>query len=141
MQIVPFQAEHIFNLRLQRAQAMFYAKFSPHYARALEDAGNGYTALVDGMPIACAGLVEQWEGRALAWALIAENAGPHFVRITRAVRRALDIAQYRRIEAHVDAEFGAGIRWAQMLGFEVESKMAQFTPEGRDAFMYVRIKP
>lgn len=140
MDIVPFEAGHIFDLRLQRAQELFYSKFSPGYATALETAG-GYTALVDGRPIVCAGLVEQWEGRALAWALMAQDAGPHFVRITRAVRRALDMAQWRRVEAHVDAEFHEGIRWAKMLGFEAESVMRAFTPEGRDAFMYVRIKP
>lgn len=141
MEIVSFEADHIFQLRLQRAQEMFNSKFSPQYGRALEDAGNGWTAIVDGKLIACAGLVEQWEGRALAWALISGEAGPYFTRITRAVRRALDVAHFRRIEAQVDAEFGAGIRWAEMLGFTIESKMRKFTPEGRDAFMYVRIKP
>lgn len=141
MQIVPFEADHIFNLRLQDAQEMFYNKFSPNYARALEDVGNGWTALVAGRPIACAGFAEQWEGRALAWALLAQDSGPYFVRITRAVRRALDMAHWRRVEAQVDAEFVAGIRWANMLGFQVESKLEKFTPEGRDAFMYVRIKP
>lgn len=141
MHIIPFQSDHIFQLRLQNAQELFYAKFSPHYARALEDSGNGWTAMRDGRPIACAGFVEQWEGRALAWALMAEDSGPHFVAITRAVKRAIAMARWHRIEAQVDAEFGAGLRWAEMLGFEIESKMRKFTPEGRDAFMYVRIKP
>lgn len=140
MEIIALKASHIFELRLQEAQAMFYEKFSAGYARALEEAGNGYTAVVDGRAIACAGLVEQWEGRALAWALIAEDAGPHFVRVTRAVRRALDMAHWRRVEAQVDVTFTAGIRWAEMLGFRAESVMQKFTPEGHDAFMYVRIR-
>lgn len=141
MEIVPFEGKHLHEMRLQQAQEMFYAKFSPHYARALEDAGNGWTALVDGRPVCCAGLVEQWEGRALAWCLMAEDSGAYFVRLVRAIRRALDMAHWRRVEANVDAEFVQGIRLANMLGFEVESKMQKFTPEGRDAFMYVRIKP
>lgn len=141
LEIVPFKADHLFDLRLQDAQEMFYAKFSPQYGRALEDAGGGWTALVDGRPIACAGLAEQWQGRALAWALLANDIRPHFVAVTRAVKRALDLSDYRRIEAQVDAEFGQGIRWAQMLGFEIEAKLRAFTPEGRDAFMYARIKP
>lgn len=140
MIIVPFKSEHLHDLHLQDAQSMFYDKFSPGYGRALEDHGNGWTALIDERPIACAGLIEQWEGRALAWALLANDIQPYFVRITRAVRRALEMANYRRIEAHVDAEFGAGCRWADMLGFAVESKMRAFTPNGRDAFQYVRIK-
>ena len=140
MEIVPFQADHLDALQLQPAQAMFYAKFSPQYAYALEEVGNSWTALLDGRPIACAGIVEQWEGRGLAWALLAHDCGRHFIAITRAVQRALTASPFRRVEAQVDAEFGPGMRWAQMLGFEVESKMRRFTPEGRDAFMYVRIR-
>jgi RimJ/RimL family protein N-acetyltransferase len=137
--IVPFKAEHLHVLRLQAAQAALGFDLL-EYARQLELAGGGWTALVDGAPVACAGLVEQWHGRALAWALIGDAAGRHFVSITRAVKRALNLAHYRRVEAQVDAEFSAGIRWAQLLGFEVESIMRKFTPEGRDAFMYVRIR-
>lgn len=140
MQIIPFKGEHLFDLRLQHMQQEFHQQFTPQYGRALEDVGNGYTAMVDGKPIACAGLAEQWEGRALAWALIGQDAGPHFVRMVRGMRRALDMSRWRRIEAQVDAEFVEGIRLAVMLGFEVESKMRAFTAEGRDAFMFVRIR-
>ncbi len=140
MQIVPFKGEHLFSLRLQRMQDEFHQQFTPEYGRALEDVGNGYTAMVDDRPIACAGLAEQWEGRALAWALIGQDAGPHFVRMVRGMRRALDMSCWRRIEAQVDAEFVEGLRLAEMLGFEVESKMRAFTSAGRDAFMYVRIR-
>jgi hypothetical protein len=140
VQVVPFKGEHIHQLRLQRMQEEFNQQFTPQYGRALEDVGNGYTALVDGVPIACAGLAEQWEGRALAWALIGADAGPHFTGIVRAMRRGLDLTPWRRIEAQVDAEFAEGIRLAHMLGFEVESKMRAFTSTGRDAFMFVRIK-
>lgn len=141
MEIVPFISSHVFGLTLQDAQRSFYDKFTPEYARALELAGGGHTALIDGHPVACAGVIEQWHGRGLAWALLGNDSGPHFVRIVRGMRRALNLAQFRRVEANVDAEFGAGIRLAEMLGFEVESKMRKFTPEGRDAFMFVRIRP
>lgn len=141
MEIVPFKAEHIMQLQLQPRQgAFFYDDYSPEHGRLLEQHGEGYTAIVDGRPVACAGMVDQWRGRALAWALIGADAGPHFVRITRAVRRALDMAEWRRIEMQVDAEHGEAIRWARMLGFEVESKMRAFLPDGRDAFMFVRIR-
>jgi RimJ/RimL family protein N-acetyltransferase len=121
-------------------QDRFREQFTPEYGRALEHLGNGYTALVDGAPIGCAGLAEQWEGRALAWALIGADAGPYFTGIVRAMRRGLDLTPWRRIEAQVDVDFPAGIRLAHMLGFEVESKMRAFTSAGRDAFMFVRIR-
>jgi len=140
VQIIPFKGEHLQALRLQRSQEDFGHQFTPEYGRSLESVGHSYTAMADGRPIACAGLAEQWEGRALAWALIGQDAGPHFVRMVRGMRRALDMSQWRRIEAQVDAEFVEGIRLAVMLGFEVESKMRAFTTEGRDAFMFVRIR-
>lgn len=141
MHIVPFEAEHISGLQLQPAQRKFGDALNPEYARALASAGNGWTAVVDGVPVACAGLVEQWEGRALAWALLSDNIGPsRFVRVTRAVRRFLDMADYRRIEMQVDADHAQAIRWAEMLGFEVESKKRAFLPDGRDAFEFVRIR-
>lgn len=141
MEIVPFKAEHIFALRLQAQQAHHHGVLNHEYAHALEACGGSYTAIVNGRPVACAGIVEQWAHRGLAWALIGEDAGRHFVAITKAVRRMLDIAHFHRIEMQVNCEFPQAIRWAQMLGFEVESKMRLFTPDGRDAFMYVRLNP
>lgn len=141
MHIVPFKAEHLAALALQPAQALSLQDTGDDYGPALEAGGNGYTAIVDGRPVACAGIVEQWRGRGLAWALLAGDIGPHcFVRVTRAVRRALDLSPLRRVEAHVDVRFNQGIRWARMLGFEAESVMRSFTPDGGDAFMYVRIR-
>jgi hypothetical protein len=140
MQVVPFDSQHIFGLNLQDAQREFYDKFTPEYGYALAQAGGGYTALVDGHPVCCAGLIEQWHGRALAWALVGDDSGRYFPRIVKAMRRMLDLADYRRIEAQVDCKFIQGIRLARLLGFELESKMEAFTPDGRDSFMYVRIK-
>lgn len=142
MHIIPFQADHVLQLHLQKMQASKFDEINvPEYGMALEKCGGSYTAIVDGRPIACAGIVEQWAHRGLAWALLGEESGQHFVAITRAVKRMLAIAHYHRIEMHVNAEFPQAMRWAEMLGFEVESKMALFTPEGADAFMYVRLNP
>ena len=138
--IVPFKAEHLAALALQPAQAMALSEFDPSYGPALEQAGGAYTALIDGKPVACAGIVEQWKGRGLAWALLSLESGQHFIRVTRAVRRALDLSPLRRVEAHVDVNFAAAVRWAEMLGFKAESVMESFTPEGNAAFMYVRIR-
>jgi hypothetical protein len=140
VEIVPFDSRHLADLRLQDAQREFYDKFTPEYGYALALHGGGYSALVDGHVIACAGIVEQWHGRGLAWALLGDDSGRHFPRMVKAMRRMLDVAPYRRIEAQVDCTFIQGIRLAGLLGFELESKMRAFTPDGRDAFMYVRIK-
>jgi hypothetical protein len=135
---VQFEPLHIEILRLQREQADGFGVYSPEYGCALKEAGPAFTGMIEGQPIICAGIARQWNGRGLAWALMSEDCGKHFVAITRAVKRYLDAADWSRLEAQVDAEFPRAIRWAEMLGFSVESLMPRFTDRGRDAFMYVR---
>lgn len=103
--------------------------------------GDAWTAMVDGRPIGSAGVVEAWTGRAYAWALLAEDAGPHMLAITRAIRCFLARSPYRRIEMAVSAGFDAGQRWAELLGFTLETPTAMraYLPNGGDAWLYARI--
>jgi hypothetical protein len=50
------------------------------------------------------------------------------------------IADFKRIEAFVDANFAEGHRWIQMLGFVREGYMRSFSPNGNDAVLYARIR-
>jgi hypothetical protein len=141
MQIVPFIASHAASIVLQPMQR-FGPVISDADARTLEAVGPCYSALGDdGRVLACAGLIPQWEGRALAWGMVAHDAGPHLVRITREVRRFLASCGYARVEAAVDALFPAAIRWIEMLGFERETPepMRNFAPSGRPAYLYARL--
>lgn len=106
----------------------------------LSEVGLAWTAEVDGQVVMCGGLLPQWENRALAWALIGENAGPHFAVIHRYVRQFLTHSPYRRIEAHVDVGFAPGARWMKMLGFELEAYKKAFRPDGADMLEFVRIR-
>ncbi len=90
--------------------------------------------------VACGGLLPHWPGRATAWMLVSEAAGPHFAAIHRAVYRFLARSPYRRIEAHVDVGFEAGIRWMKLLGFELESYKRAYRPDGADMLEFVRIR-
>lgn len=106
----------------------------------LSEVGLAWTAESGDTVVACGGLLPQWENRALAWMLIGENAGPHFAAIHRHVRQFLIRSPYRRIEAHVDVGFAAGIRWMKMLGFELEAYKKAFRPDGADMLEFVRIR-
>lgn len=106
----------------------------------LSEVGLAWTAEHDGGVIACGGLLPQWEGRALAWMLVSEYAGPHFPAIHKHVKKFLVHSPYRRIEAHVDVGFEQGIRWMRLLGFELEAYKRAFRPDGADMLEFVRIR-
>jgi hypothetical protein len=93
--------------------------------------------------IGCAGVQEVWAGRAVAWALLSDSAGPNFAAIHRAVHGFLKQCPWQRVEAFVDADFEAGQRWMRMLGFTNETPdapMRKYTPDGKDCFLYSRVK-
>lgn len=141
MSIVPFEPEHLERLTLQPSQAIMQPTLAnPAYAKWLATSGPAYS-LVDGdVVIASAGIIPQWENRALAWALISATAGKHFVVIHKAIRRFFVLHNYKRIETAVDCSFEQGHRWMKMLGFEREGRMRAFMPDGRDCDLYARVQ-
>lgn len=142
MRVVPFQPDHIARLRLQPMQVASEPPVSEAEARALAAAGPSFAAVgEDGHVYAAAGVIPQWEGRAIAWAMIAHDAGPHFLRITREVRRYLEACGIRRIETSVDAAFPQAIRWARLLGFRCETPepMQGYGYQGRPAYLFARV--
>ena len=141
MNIQPFHPEHLSALLLQPAQAgMRPVLADPSYGESLAQAGPCYAAMADGAVIACAGLIPQWPGRAVAWALVSSAAGPHFLGVHRAVKRALDVHPFRRIETGVVSDFDEGHRWAKMLGFVREGQMRAYTPDGRNCDLYALVR-
>lgn len=102
---------------------------------------NSWTGVVDGSVFVCAGTIRQWRGRHCAWAYIALVPGwkRHMPWVTEEVRKALDKLE-GRIEFTVRADFPAGQRWAQRLGFQVETPLLKaYGPEGEDHVGFVRI--
>lgn len=136
VRLVPFEQQHRDRLRPQPWQ-LDEMKDAPS-----RPVGQAWAALVGDHPICIGGLYEIWRGRAYAWALLGEDAGPHMVSLTRAIRSQLDTAPFARIEIVVEENFRAAARWAQMLGFQLETPVALkcFLPSGRDAWIYSRIR-
>lgn len=138
--IVPFQPEHLSQLMLQPSQVYMQPMLANTlYGKYLFDAGPAYSCVIDDMVLACAGLIPQWENRTMAWALIASEAGKHFVSIHRAVKRTFAMHPYRRIETTVNVGFEEGYRWANLLGFEREGLMRKYLPDGGDCYLYARV--
>lgn len=140
MKVVDFKAEHLESLGLQESQAYLSSWVTPAMAETLESHPS-FTGIAEGKIIGCAGIIPIWQGRAMAWAYIGEDAGKHFVKVHREVKKFLDNCYIKRIEATVDAGFDAGHRWMGMLGFELEAPlMKAYRPDGGNCALYARIR-
>lgn len=134
--VVPFKAWH-YEWLGPAAEHGATVSMDAGLLRALEGQ-NSWTGIVDGDTIACAGTVQQWPGRHVAWAYLSFTSGPHMGWITRQVRKNLECVK-GRIELTVRADFPAGLRWARLLGFEVEVPLLRrYGPEGEDHMGFVR---
>jgi len=138
-EVHPFVPADIEELSLQPSQE-FLSPFvgRPGYGQELADAGPCYTAREGGRIVCCAGLVNLWEGRASAWALLSADSGRCMISIHRAVAEFFDGCGIERVEAYVVPDFMPGHRWARMLGFEREGRMRAFQ-RGQDMDMYARV--
>ena len=140
LEVVKFKPADLDELRLQPAQEYLAAFVGrPGYGQELVDAGPCYTVRQGGKIICCAGVVELWQGRASAWALLSGEAGRSMIGLHRMVEDFLDGCGIRRVEAYVYPDFEPGHRWARMLGFEREGLMRAFQ-QGADMYMYSRIR-
>lgn len=89
--------------------------------------------------IACGGVITQWKGRHTGWMLLNKRSSRHMVCITRITKEFL-VKVRGRVEMTVRKDFPQGQRWAEMLGFQVETPILRgYGPEGEDHIGYVMI--
>lgn len=137
--VVPFKRHHYDWLRESNPTADGGAFAAPEGVLSQLERQNSWTGVIDGTPIACAGTIQQWPGRHTAWAYMGRNTGRHMVWITRAVLANLATVK-GRIELTARSDFALGQRWAEMLGFRVETPcLEQYGPQGEDHVGYVRV--
>ena len=99
---------------------------------------NSWTAVVEGEPIACAGIMTYWPGRYHAWAYMSPATGRHMRWLTAETQKVLQKVE-GRLEMAVLQGFKAGHKWARVLGFSVEAPlMKRYGPDGADYVGYVR---
>lgn len=140
MIVVPYKAEHLLALKMQPAQGHCAQYITPEYARMLERE-YAFTALEGDEVLAVGGVTKLWENRAIVWSFIDWRAAKHMVPIHRAVKKILDLAPYKRLEADTPCEFKQGHRWLRMLGFRMEAeRMEAYRVDGGDSALYARVK-
>ena len=140
MIVRPWEQEDIDRVDLQTAQEYLRGLDLDMDMTDLSAKGLAFTGEVDGKVIGMAGVIPMWNGRAIAWALLAGDSGKHFPHIHKAIKRFLDDVPFNRVEATVDVGFKQGSRWVKMLGFELEGYMKAYRPNGGDSLLYAKVK-
>jgi hypothetical protein len=137
IELVPYRAEHVAAIVPTPDAEAFKAFTTPAVARSLEGP-FAKTALLDGRPIACAGLANRWYESWITWAYLSRDTAKYMLPITRAIRKALPDLPKGRIEAATPMDYAAGRRWLEMLGFTCETPngMRHYTPDGRSFALY-----
>lgn len=140
LSIVAYEPQHLILLSLQPHQEHLHSALRERgYAEKVHESGPAWTALLGEIPIGCGGFIEHWQGRATAWAILSDDAGPHLLALTREVRRRLIRHSAGRIEAQTLLGFQPAARWARLIGFEPECVLRQFS-QGRDYLAFVFLK-
>ncbi|MGH6915683.1 MAG: GNAT family acetyltransferase, partial [Geminicoccales bacterium] len=122
------------------AQEGLRAYLEKGHAIHLAEDSFAFTGFEDGKVVGCAGLVEIWPGRDCAWSLLSECGPRAFLKVHCTVVRYLEARRTRRTEMAVDVDHAAGQRWAALLGFRKEGLMKSYSPDGRDAFLYAKVR-
>jgi hypothetical protein len=107
------------------------------------DMGEGYTAMLEGKPIAASGVIFTGTGLGAAWGMISDEAKTMPFMLHRETKRRLQAVierqHLRRIDFIADAYKPTAIHWAKRLGFVYECKMRAFYPDGHPALLFARI--
>lgn len=97
-----------------------------------------WTLFYNGNPVCAGGYVPLWPGRYLGWAFLNTLTPKHMLPITRYSRKVMALP-VGRVEISVRSDFAPGQRWAELLGFKIETPLLRaYGPKGEDHIGYVR---
>ncbi len=100
---------------------------------------KGFSVVLDGKLVCCAGIIKQREGVGLAWALYPSDIGTYHIdpRITRdKLNELIEENGYWRVEATVRCDFPVGADYLRWMGFEREGRMKKHEPDKTDSYLY-----
>lgn len=136
--MVPFEPWHLTWLVETTASAWLGKDLV--YGRSLQNGGPCFTAFAGMEVVACAGVVQQWEGRAQAWSLLSVMHMTYKKSLFLAVKRFLDHYPMRRVECTVDPRSVQAKNWAKHLGFTYEGLARKYTPHGDDMELWAMVR-
>lgn len=121
MRFVPCEPDHLIDLAFNSGKlSQAHSLCDEDWAEEFASGGQCWTAFLNGVPIACAGLHASPEGGAIAWAILGETALPHKSVLMDEVTNALDRHPAVRVALASLVDFKPSERWPRLMGFAVE---------------------
>ena len=144
IELIQYKAEHAIEVIANRAQqpGLKVTGLIEQWAKHKESVISR-TVVLGSKIIGCGGIEMCWPGMAEAWAVSIDDIRDYLVN-PRKVKLQLHswIKEHNliRIQAPMRADFPAGIRFAEFLGFKDENaRLRNYHPDGTDALMYAII--
>lgn len=145
VQVMPFNPGHLARMKVDDS---YFKAVAPHVQ--IEDAlsiqaskGVAYTAFLHGRPAAVFGSVAIWKGVEELWLLIEERGRTYGKTLTRIAQgmvafRVID-GNLHRLQITVRCEDVRAVRWAKVIGFNIDGKMPRFGADGSDFYMMSKV--
>jgi RimJ/RimL family protein N-acetyltransferase len=148
VEIVPFIVHDLIEL-MRGDLTEFTLKKSDEIARQRGEfylsRGPCFTAREDGKVVGAGGLLIMWPGVGEGWMLANKDAAlrhkkyAYEVVIEHILKLACEL-NLRRIQAHVDVNVPAAVKFAEQLGFQREGLMRKYGEDGSDHYLYAIVR-
>lgn len=135
IEIRPFEAADLWQIELQDSQAHIGGMLTQEVATAIERAGGAMTAVLNGKPVAAAGIFVI-DGLRYAWAFLGKAARSVMVAATRACLAVIS-RETAPVVTHVRQDIPADKRWLKMMGFATTGTVERL-PDGFDYELWVK---
>ncbi len=139
MHTTPFDPIHLRAMDIQPMQSWIADAASGDYGAAMAR-GVSQTVWDGDRPIACMGEVLLWPGNGEVWTVFAREIGTQMTYVLRSTLRLMASVSTRRHHAYVEDGHADGMRWMMKLGFHVEGRLVAHFPNGKDAFLFARVR-
>lgn len=135
--LVPFKKEHYREVVGNSDQAYLNYYVTEEDLLALEESPYSRSCFHKDKLLGIGGIILSHHGRGETWGIVAKGNRENFIHLHRAVKKYLQSAEVKRIEAVVHLDYEPGHRWVKALGFELEApRMKAHSLDGKDAALY-----
>jgi len=144
--LVPFDPLLLKLMNLRKYDRIFpdYISNYDEIMKAYMHIGKAWCGVAQGKPVCAFGIIPLWKGVAEIWMLTDEEL-PKYIRTFHRVTKQMfdlffDEYELNRLQCTVHSLNGHGVKWIEALYFEQEGRLKKYGPDGKDFFMYGRLK-